>query len=111
MLKVIFGLTRKPELSLEAFRRFWLEDHAPKVSRLPKLRRYTVDIFADDEPARPCDGFATLWFDSRADFLAAFGSEYGRTVAFPNNAHFNDVARIVRFEAEEHEIRVDPRAG
>ncbi len=103
---MMFGLTRKPGMSLRAFRDFWLEDHAPKVARLPKLRRYTIDIAADESAERPCDGFATLWFDSREEFVAAFASEYARTAVVPNNQNFNDFSKVIRFEAEEHEIPI-----
>ena len=105
MFKIMFGLTRKDGMSLEDFKRFWLKDHAPKVARLPDLRRYTIDVKTNpDQPG--VDGYATLWYDTEADFLSSFGSEYGRTIVVPNNANFNQPDKIARLPVDEFEIPV-----
>ena len=40
MIKVVSVLQRKPGMSVEDFQAYWLNKHAPIVSRLPGLRRY-----------------------------------------------------------------------
>jgi len=104
MYKVVFGLKRKSGLTQEQFRDFWLDDHAPKVAKLPGLRKYVVDIALDANEERVADGYAVLWFDSAEAFRAAFGSEYARTVVLPNNQHFNDMDNVTRVAVEEHVI-------
>jgi len=105
MFKIMFGLSRKQGTTLQTFRNYWLEDHAPKVARLPNLRRYTIDIRTDDSQDG-IDGFATLWFDSQEAFAASFSSDYARTTVVPNNANFNQPDKIVRWAVETFEIPV-----
>ena len=40
MVKLIYCITRKPELSVEEFQRYWRETHAPIAARIPGVRRY-----------------------------------------------------------------------
>lgn len=102
MYKVVFSLKRKPGMSQNEFREFWLHDHAPKVARLPGLRRYHVDICVDDGgEQRPADGFAFVWFDDADAFLAGFGSDYARDEVLPNNENFNDATRRAAYVVEE----------
>lgn len=70
MIKSLSLLTRKPGLSAEAFRKVWLEEHAPMVRSVPEVRRYVLS-FPLAEPTRPdvptpevrCDAIAELWYD------------------------------------------------
>ncbi|MDX2155623.1 MAG: EthD domain-containing protein [Hyphomicrobiaceae bacterium] len=75
MIKSISLLTRKPEMTAAAFRKVWLEEHAPMVRSVPGVRRYTLS-FPLSEPTRPdvptlgvagaIDAIAELWYDDRA---------------------------------------------
>lgn len=103
MYKVVFSLKRKPGMTQDEFRSFWLEDHAPKVARLPGLRRYTVDICVDDgDESRQADGFAVVWFDDADAFRTGFGSDYARDEVLPNNDNFNDASRRAVYVVDEH---------
>lgn len=70
MIKSLSLLTRKPGLTIEAFRKVWLEEHAPMVRSVPEVRRYVLS-FPLAEPRRPdvptpdiqCDAIAELWYD------------------------------------------------
>ena len=65
-------------LSREQFVAHWLEVHAAMAQRLPRLRRYVVNLVDCDKfPQLGCDGFSELWFDSIADHDAAFASAQG----------------------------------
>ena len=79
MLKCIFLLRRRPELSIEQFRAHWQERHAPLVRAHAKVLgvwRYVQTLELDDRAvqagamaARGCppadfDGCAELWWES-----------------------------------------------
>ena len=73
------GLQRKrADLSHEQFVAHWVNVHAELAKRLPKLRRYAINVI--DRARHPdfgYDGFSELWFDSQADCEAAFRSPEG----------------------------------
>jgi uncharacterized protein (TIGR02118 family) len=117
MVKLVFCL---PELSREAFQRYWRETHGPLVRQHAaalRIRRY-VQVHTLDDPindalragragAEPFDGVAELWWDSRADFEAAVVSERGRAagvVLLEDERRFIDHARSSLFVAEEHAV-------
>ena len=87
-------------MSRDDFRRWWIDEHAPLARTLPGVRQIRFNVL--DEGA-PFDGIAELWFDSRADFEAAYASEIGRAVAADSLAH---VSGRVRLFASEHPLRV-----
>jgi uncharacterized protein (TIGR02118 family) len=84
MLKLVFCLRRRPELSREEFQRYWRETHGPLVRRHAAalgIERY-VQVHAghDDLGAalrasrgapEAYDGVAELWWRDRAAFEAA----------------------------------------
>lgn len=80
MQKLVFGLTRTDDTDPEAFREYWLDDHAPLAADLPGLRRYTVS-FPDDPERSEFDCIAELYFDDRESLDAALDSEAGDAVA------------------------------
>ena len=73
MIKSLSLLTRRPELSHDAFVRHWIEIHAPLAHAVPGVKRYVQNHIVD-ERRRPdiattevaVDGVAELWFDDRA---------------------------------------------
>jgi uncharacterized protein (TIGR02118 family) len=95
-VKAIILLTRREGDTPEDFRRWWLEEHAPLARQLPGLRKLVFNLV---EGAASHDGVAELWFDSAADFEAAYASEIGRRVAADSLAH---VAARVRLVVVEH---------
>ena len=73
------GLQRKrSDLTHEQFVAHWVNVHAPLAKRLPKLRRYSINVIDRERyPHFGYDGFSELWFDSQTDFEAAFSSPEG----------------------------------
>ena len=78
MLRLIYLLRRKPELSREAFQHYWRDQHGPLVASFATtlgIQRY-VQVHTIDDPANeamatarggmeaPYDGVAELWWDS-----------------------------------------------
>lgn len=81
MIKSLSLLTRKDGMSVEHFRKVWLEEHAPMVRGVPEVRRYVLS-FPLAEPTRPdvppqavrCDAIAELWYDDLASLEKASAS-------------------------------------
>ncbi len=97
--KAIILLKRKDELSRQGFADWWLKEHAPLAAKLPGLRRFCFNLATDEDAAY--DGVSELWFDSKADFEAAYQSETGRAVAADSMEH---VSRRDRILVEEHDF-------
>ena len=79
-------VTRRPDLSVEAFQRHWRMVHGPIAARIPVLRRYVQSHTAPERYARGrtprYDGIAVTWFDStQAMRVSATTPEYVETRA------------------------------
>ncbi len=76
------GILRKKDgLTHEQFVEHWMGTHATLCQKLPKLRRYSVNLVDRTRfPKFGYDGFSELWFDSEADLIAAFESPEGKTL-------------------------------
>jgi uncharacterized protein (TIGR02118 family) len=99
--KAMILLTRRPDMTHEQFVQWWREEHAPLARQLPGVRAITFNVVEQDgEP--PCDGIAELWFDSKADFEAAYADPIGQQVAADSIAH---VSGRVRMMVAEHRIQ------
>jgi uncharacterized protein (TIGR02118 family) len=120
MIKVMFCVRRRPEMSREEFQRYWLEEHGPLVrERAPALgiRRY-VQVHTLDSPineamrasrggGEPYDGVAELWWESLAQMIAASSTEEGRKAGrelLEDEKRFIDLGSSALWVAEEHEI-------
>lgn len=96
MFKAIILLTRREDMSAEAFADWWLVRHAPLARTLPELRRLTFNLVTN---GGSIDGVSELWFDSQAAFEAAYASDIGNAVAADSLAH---VGRRERLFVNEH---------
>lgn len=99
-MKAMILLTRRADMTHDDFARWWLGEHAPLARRLPGLRAATFNVVQEPKPGEP-DGITELWFDSRADFDAAYASEIGAAVVADSTAH---VAGRVRLVVDEHRV-------
>ena len=97
-MKLMILLTRRADMTHEAFAHWWLEEHAPRARQLPGVRRITFNLVQD---ADGVDGVAELWFDSREAMESAYASEIGTAVAADSMAH---VASRVRLVVDEHAV-------
>ena len=121
MIKLVFCLRRRPELSREEFQRYWREQHAPLVRRHAetlRIRRYvqtharetSLDgVLAGSRGSEPAayDGVAELWWDSFEDLVAAFSTEAGRAAAaelLEDEQRFIDLPRSPLWLGEEHAV-------
>jgi uncharacterized protein (TIGR02118 family) len=79
-VKVIALLKAEPGMSREAFKKRWVEDHAPLALRMERLRGYRINVAIDQQEIEgelPYDGTAELWWDSVEDMQADFESDTG----------------------------------
>lgn len=77
MWKVI-GLLKRPDgMGMEDFRTWWLEEHAPKVKKWPGLVKYHINLSITDD--QTYDGMAEVWFNTREEMEAIFGTPEGQT--------------------------------
>lgn len=102
-MKAVILLTRRADMTREEFAAWWLGDHAPLAAQLPGVRRIVFNLVegAASDGSDAIDGISELWFDSQADFEAAYASEIGQAVAADSIAH---VAGRVRMLVAEHAI-------
>jgi uncharacterized protein (TIGR02118 family) len=92
MIKLVFTLRRREDMTREEFQRYWREQHAPLVKRHAdtlRIRRYVqtharhTDLdaaLAGSRGGEPSfyDGVAELWWDSLEDLVGAYSSERGQ---------------------------------
>lgn len=121
MIKLVFTIRRRPDLTREEFQRYWREEHAALVKRhagVLGIRRYvqthardtdldeTVSGSRGSEP-RYYDGVAELWWDSAEDLIAAATSEAGMLAGqalLEDEQRFIDLARSPLWLGEEHVV-------
>ena len=78
MIKSLSILTRKPHMTHAAFRKVWVEEHAPMVRAVPEVKKYVLS-FVLDQPSKALvaihgieiDAIAELWYANRADMERA----------------------------------------
>ena len=74
MTRLIALLTKRDDWSYEEFIEYWMNQHAPLVTQIPNLRRYSTMLPYDVEVSA-YDGAADLYFDTLEELEAAFESE------------------------------------
>lgn len=120
MIKLTFCLHRLPNLTREAFQRYWFERHAPLVKKnsgVLRIRRYvqmhsaTTDlndiIRAGRGAPEMYDGVAELWWNSFDDLAVATQSPEGQAAGLDlleDERKFIDLARSPLFFGQEREI-------
>lgn len=105
MIKLVYCITGRPDLSLAEFSRYWHDVHGPIGRRIPGLRRLVQSHPLVVEPGQRMDfdGMAELWFDDLASLRAAQASaEWQASSA--DEANFIDARRTALFLTEEREI-------
>jgi len=121
VIKLVFCLRRRADLSREEFQRYWSDHHAPLVrgySEVLQLRRY-VQVHTLPEGASAAlggsrgveedeyDGVAELWWESLEELTAAATTSEGRHAGaelLEDERRFIDLARSPIFLAEEHVV-------
>lgn len=102
MVKLVFFLHKHPDLTEEAFLRYWRDTHGSLVAKVPGLRKYVqshhVPVALPFPPL--CDGLAELWFNSVESMQNALSSPEGQA-ATADAANCFDMARTSMIVVEE----------
>jgi uncharacterized protein (TIGR02118 family) len=104
LLKLVYCITRRSDLSLDEFSRYWHDVHGPIGRRIPGLRRLVQShpVFAPGYPM-DFDGMAELWFDDfEALSMARASPEW--QASSDDEANFVDPTRTALFVTQEREI-------
>lgn len=121
MIKLVFSLRRRPEMTRDEFQAYWRDQHAPLVSRHAealRIRRYVQtharasEVAAAQSAARGgdpdvYDGQAELWWDSLDDVIAAVSTPAGQQAAtelLEDERRFIDLERSPLWIGEEHVV-------
>ncbi len=105
MVKVILLLNRREGMSVDEFRRYAREQHAPLLLQLPGLTRLVVN-YAQPDPTGtppPYDAIAEDWFESVEAMGAAFQSPAGQAVQ-ADAPRFLDMSKFQMVVVHEDEI-------
>ena len=101
MIAAISLMRKRDDVTLPAFRRHWLDVHAPVVCRFPVLRRYVLqhviksDAMTASANAMRIDGFPILSFDSDADRLRAHQSPEMAACNVDSRLFIGAVSRVI----------------
>ena len=97
ILRALWVVTRKPDMSLEAFQAHWRDKHAPLVPRTPSLVRYIQYHVSE----RRCgagmpdfDGVAELSWNNLDEYRESWQSYQMQHEQFPDMPNFLDLGRI-----------------
>lgn len=120
MVKLVFCLRRRADLTQEAFASYWLTVHGPLVRRHAAalgILRYvqTHTRHGDDTEAvrvgrgglDAFDGVAELWFDSIEAMASATKTDAGRAAGralLEDERRFLDLERCALWVGDEHQI-------
>lgn len=120
MIKFVYCVRRRPDVTLEAFKKYWLENHGPLVrshAAALRARKYVQSHTLDTElntyaqmprGTKPAyDGITELWWDQAEDLIAALGSPEGQAankILAEDEARFCDLPNCSVFFTEEHTI-------
>jgi uncharacterized protein (TIGR02118 family) len=107
MVKLIYCISKKPDMTVEEFQEYWRGTHAPIAAAIPGVRRYVqCHVVPDTYGARNApafDGAAELWFDDLDAMRAAMGTPEV-AAALEDEKNFIDHRRVASFITVEHPI-------
>ncbi len=121
MIKLVFTLRRREDLTRGEFQAYWRERHAPLVKRHADtlhIRRYVQvhardtaldEAVADARGSEPrfYDGVAELWWDSVEELVAGFSSDAGQAAGrelLEDEQRFIDLRRSPLWFGEENVV-------
>ena len=95
MVKTFNFFKRKPGLSVDDFRNYWLNEHAAIIRAIPEIRKYVASIaipssYRNHEPIY--DGISEAWFDDE-DTIHATVNSAPRRAAHADDAIFVDMSK------------------
>jgi len=121
MIKLVFSVRRREDMSRAEFQRYWREQHAPLVKRHAQtlhIRRYVQTHARDTDldetlsgsrgsELHVYDGVAELWWDSLEDLAGSAASEAGQAAGqelLEDERRFIELSRSPLWLGEEHVV-------
>jgi uncharacterized protein (TIGR02118 family) len=120
MVKLVYCVRKREDVSDEEFHRYWLEEHGPRVRGHAEalaadryVQSHTLDsplnegLRASRGSSPAYDGITEMWWSDRAAFEATLATEAGRAAGadlLADEHNFIDTAASSLFLTEEHEI-------
>ncbi|MCZ6664707.1 MAG: EthD domain-containing protein [Gammaproteobacteria bacterium] len=120
MIKLVYCLRKRADVSPEKFHKYWRESHGPLVTSFVKTmnaRRYiqshTIETDLNDAfqasrgLADPYDGITEVWWNSEEDLRASMATEEGKTAyqaLLDDESTFIDFANSRVFMTKENLI-------
>jgi uncharacterized protein (TIGR02118 family) len=105
MIKLVYCISRRPDLGRDEFLRYWRDVHGPLGARIPGLRRLVQSpaVQVPGDAREPdFDGLVELWFDDVGALLAARRSPQWQASA-RDEQNFIDHSRVAYFVTEERD--------
>lgn len=120
MIKLVYVIRKRADVSEKEFHDYWLHQHGPLVTRVAKAigaRKYVqshtilpdagASVSQSRKMAEPYDGITEVWWDSVEEMQAGSstpeGQEAGKLL-LQDESKFIDFARSTIFFTEEHLI-------
>lgn len=120
MIKLVYCVRKRADISQAEFHRYWLEEHGPRARRHAKaihaaryVQSHTLDselnegLRASRGGGPPYDGITEMWWSDLEAFEKSFASEAGIAAGMDlleDERHFIDTEASTLFLTEEHEI-------
>jgi len=107
VVKLIYCISKKPDMSVEEFQKYWRETHGPIAARIPGVRRYVqchvVPELYGASQTPGFDGAAELWWDDLDSMRAAMGTPEV-AAALEDEKNFIDHSRVASFVTIEKPV-------
>jgi uncharacterized protein (TIGR02118 family) len=120
MIKLVYCLRKRADISSEELYRYWLNDHGPLVRKFAAaiqatkyVQSHTIapemnQVFQESRGlAEPYDGITEVWWEDLASLKAGMESEAGleaHQALMEDEAKFVDFSQTRVFMTEEHTI-------
>ena len=108
VVKLVYLVEKRPELTDEAFVQHWTTVHADLAQQMPGLLGYSINSpSAEQRGPRPLDGYAVLHFASRDLAKAAWDSPAGVATAQDGTIFMANARPLIVDELEVLKLNVD----
>jgi uncharacterized protein (TIGR02118 family) len=110
MVKAIYFIKRKPGMALDAFRAYWLKQHAEVVLKVPELCKYVQSHTLDSGYRRHeplYDGIAELWYEN-TDVMRRIATTPESRAAGDDDANFIDMSKFTFILTQERVQKENP---
>jgi len=99
VIKQIFFIKKKPGMSFEEFKKYYLEVHAPLFKRLfPEVRKYVVNLALQRGKPTLYDAVAEIYWDDFETIVKAAKSDTYKNIIRPDEQEFIGSMEVVLTE-------------